>query len=345
MQVMLGPWVTYGDHGLPELPSLRAIWVAVTGRGLAAGAGVLFYFLRGLQGCAVLRGGHGKPSVPAEAKGIDLVAEPERKSADHTHTEKGTGAVRKYLIPVFLFITLALFIWGGIRRPTKSLVYVPVDERPLNLAYVEEVAQVAGIELHTPPRNLLPDYKVPADVEALWSWTLAQKGRAAVLSADALIYGGLISSRSHQIPLDELMKRAEKFRQYREAHPEQKLYVFVTLMRTPNSDSAVSEPDYYARYGKMIFRLSSLEDKKSTVGLKPAEEEELAELKNLIPADVYSDWEGRREKNLAVTRKLMEMVCEGVIDLLILCRDDTAKFSRSRQEYRELIVLQRQIET
>ncbi|MGI9952271.1 DUF4127 family protein [Moorellaceae bacterium AZ2] len=245
--------------------------------------------------------------------------------------------MRKYLIPVFLFITLALFIWGGIRRPTKSLVYVPVDERPLNLAYVEEVAQVAGIELHTPPRNLLPDYKVPADVEALWSWTLAQKGRAAVLSADALIYGGLISSRSHQIPLDELMKRAEKFRQYREAHPEQKLYVFVTLMRTPNSDSAVSEPDYYARYGKMIFRLSSLEDKKSTVGLKPAEEEELAELKNLIPADVYSDWEGRREKNLAVTRKLMEMVCEGVIDLLILCRDDTAKFSRSRQEYRELI--------
>ncbi|GFN22094.1 DUF4127 family protein [Thermanaeromonas sp. C210] len=242
----------------------------------------------------------------------------------------------KYLIPVLLFITLAYVAWSAREDPASGIIYIPVDERPLNLAYVEEVAEVAGIELHVPPRRLLPDYKTPADVEALWSWALDQKGTAAVLSADTLIYGGLIPSRRHQISQDELVKRAERFRQYREAHPDQKLYVFVTLMRTPNSDSAASEPDYYARYGKRLFRLSALEDKESTVGLTPAEREDLARLRRLIPADVYSDWVGRREKNLAVTRKLVEMVREGVIDLLILCRDDTATFSRSRQEYRQL---------
>ncbi|OIQ58672.1 hypothetical protein MOTE_18600 [Moorella thermoacetica] len=256
--------------------------------------------------------------------------------------------MRKVFLLAFLFITLSFFIFVGIKKPSnfvemrekssKSIVYVPLDERPLNLDYVEEIAHAAGIDLFTPPRNLLPDYKVPANVDALWSWAITQNKGAAILSADALIYGGLISSRSHEVPLDELMKRVENFRLYRKAHPEQKVYVFVTLMRILDADSAAEEPDYYAQYGKKIFRLSSLEDKKNTVGLDAGEEKELTNLRNLIPGDIYSDWLGRREKNLAVTRKLIEMAREGTIDFLILSRDDTSRFGRSRQEYKELLI-------
>ncbi|WP_338835799.1 DUF4127 family protein [Neomoorella thermoacetica] len=219
--------------------------------------------------------------------------------------------MRKVFLLAFLFITLSFFIFVVIEKPSnlvdirekssKSIVYVPLDERPLNLAYVEEIAHAAGIDLLTPPVTLLSDYKVPANVDALWSWAITQNRGAAILSADALIYGGLISSRSHEVPLEELMKRVENFRLYRKAHPEQKVYVFVTLMRIPDADSAAEEPDYYAQYRKKIFRLSSLENKKSTVGLDAGEEKELTNLRNLIPGNIYSDWLGRREKNLAVT--------------------------------------------
>lgn len=249
--------------------------------------------------------------------------------------------MRKVIISAFIlaFILFSTFAFTEGKLPKehpKSIVYVPLDERPLNMGYVEEVARSSGVSLVTPPRNLLPDYKTPASVDALWSWLFDQEAAIAVLSADALVYGGLIPSRTHEIPIEELTARVERLREYRRSRPNQKIFVFITLMRTPDADSAAEEPGYYAMYGKTIFRLSALEDKKSTVGLTPEEESELRLLKGRVPQEVYGDWLNRRQKNLTVTKKLIEMANEGVIDYLVLCRDDTSRFSRSRQEYREL---------
>jgi hypothetical protein len=249
--------------------------------------------------------------------------------------------MRKVIVFTF-FLTLILFSAFAFteeklpKEHPKHIVYVPLDERPLNLGYVEEVAQASSVPLVTPPKDLLPDYKTPASVDALWSWLFNQKAAVAVLSADALVYGGLISSRIHEIPSEDLASRVERFREYRKVRPNQIIFVFVTLMRTPDANSAAEEPDYYAMYGKTIFRFSALEDKKSTVGLTSEEEKELRLLKERVPGEVYNDWVNRRQKNLVITKKLIEMAKEGVINYLVLCRDDTSRFSRSRQEYREL---------
>ena len=49
------------------------------------------------------------------------------------------------------------------------------------------------------------------------------------------------------------------------------------------------------------------------------------------------DWFGRREKNLNATKKLMDLTKSGVIDYLILGRDDNAPLCQTHKENREIL--------
>jgi hypothetical protein len=74
---------------------------------------------------------------------------------------------------------------------------LPLDSRPPNWQFPQRLAAIGGLKLVLPSRSLLGSLRQGAEAVALLSWlgNVAAECDAAVLSWDALAYGGLIQSR------------------------------------------------------------------------------------------------------------------------------------------------------
>lgn len=238
-----------------------------------------------------------------------------------------------------VFISSQVIDTATVYKPLKptSLMYIPIDERPVNLSYVTEILAATNTTLLIPPVELLSQKGQAANIEGLWEWILAECSACnyLVLASDAVIYGGLIPSRTHNSEftvLEEYLNRLDKIKEH---NPQLKIYTYSTVMRTPR-EGTDEEPAYYRRYGAEIFQLSALRDKKELSTLNPEENRQLEELEAQIPVDVLEDWSKRRQKNQAVNQLLLKKCREGIVDYLVLCRDDCAIYSQSNLEYRQL---------
>ena len=221
------------------------------------------------------------------------------------------------------------------------LVFIPHDNRPISCEETADVARAAGYEVVTPPHELLSSgVDNPGNPEKLWQWAEEQvKGAdAAMFSSDSMIYGGLVPSRKHELKPDELSRRVKRFEQLRKSYPKLKLYVFDSIMRTPKSGlySGNAEPSYYQQYGANIFRYSALADKKEMQGLTTAEEQELLQQEHAVPENVMQDWLARRSKNVKVSEQLVDLARNGIINYLVIGKDDNAPYSQTHYEGRLL---------
>lgn len=226
-------------------------------------------------------------------------------------------------------------------QTTKTrILYVPLDERPVNLKYVMDTMKAANVELVVPPAECLPNQKTPAAKDKLWQWVFdnSYSVDSMVLSTDGLVYGGLIASRIHNEDLTTLNNFLANLTKIKELNPDLKLYAFTTIMRTSQESSNLEEPDYYLTYGKQIFQITALRDKAQS-GLTEEEQKRLNALVAQVPAQYLADWYQRREKNLAINSQLIELNRQGVLDYLIICRDDSATYSQSHLESSQLAQL------
>ncbi|OIQ12258.1 DUF4127 family protein [Neomoorella thermoacetica] len=57
---------------------------------------------------------------------------------------------------------------SGLARAQERVLYIPLDERPVNLDYV--IAAADFLSIVTLTDFLLPDHKTPAPVDRLWDW-------------------------------------------------------------------------------------------------------------------------------------------------------------------------------
>ena len=64
----------------------------------------------------------------------------------------------------------------------------------------------------TPPQNLISGKTYKGQTDQIWNWVEQNAGRAdvMVLSTDTLIYGGLVDSRKHNLPLSTLENRLKR---------------------------------------------------------------------------------------------------------------------------------------
>lgn len=250
-----------------------------------------------------------------------------------------TGGRRAIFWAVFL--SMFVFGWMDSAEAAEKIIFIAHDNRPISMRQTADVAEQAGCRLAMPPEEFLSrDVDQPGQPEALWAWLEenARSARAAVLSSDSLLYGGLIASRKHEISREDIDARVARFRDLRAQYPSLRIYLFGSLMRTPKSGlyAGREEPAYYNAYGADIFQYTALEDKAEMGTLSRREQKRMQELKKSVPADVMADWIGRREKNLSATKRLVDMVQEGIIDSFVVGRDDNAPLCRTHKENREL---------
>ena len=234
-----------------------------------------------------------------------------------------------------IFFIALIFLLNSSTCAAEKILFIPHDDRPVSSQQPVEVVSQLGYEIISPPIELLtrPD--------ELWTWfnENAPFADAAVVASDALLYGGLIPSRSHNIDADILNSRVENFKNLRENNPNLNLYVFGSLMRTPSfgTPGDREEPEYYGQYGAQIFQLTALLDKQETSKLSGKEKNQLAALEKAIPDEILDDYFARRVKNFAATKKLIDLTGDDIINFFIIGRDDNAPLSQTHRENRQLL--------
>lgn len=247
--------------------------------------------------------------------------------------------VRKAVLLLFFAVLMSCqIVWAASKG---TILYVPMDNRPVCLDYTVDTMTAAGWDVKTPPRDIIAGADKNGDPENMFAWLEANipDSIAVVASSDALLYGGLVASRTHHLPLETLEQRAQKIVDLKNTYGDKMIYIFTTIMRSPKMSSAPVEPEYYQQWGSKIFRLGALEDKLELKEISRKEIRELADLRNEIPEAVLNDMYTRRLNNIKATELLLHGVESGDFDYLLIGRDDTAEFSQAHREARKLDIL------
>lgn len=210
-----------------------------------------------------------------------------------------------------------------------KIAYLPIDERPCNVEYVERIARSAkDVDLLLPDKSLFGNKKMAADTERLWEWvhTVAPKVDAMILSMDMLIYGGLLPSRIHYMPEKSGDKWFGRLREFKTKYPGVEIYASNLIMRTPKYSSSDEEPYYYEEWGRDLFLRSFFQDKQKRSELTDEEVLQLAEIQHKLPTKYINDYETRRKFNLNINLQVLELVHEGVLQFLSVPQDDSAEY-------------------
>ena len=226
----------------------------------------------------------------------------------------------------------------SIKIDAETVLYVPQDDRPVSLQYTVDTAREAGMTILTPPQNLISGKNYQGQADQIMAWVEQNAGRAdvMVLSTDTLIYGGLVDSRKHNIPLTTLESRLKRIESLKARNKNVRIYGFGTVMRSPRASGGGTEPAYYAEYGPTIFQIAALQDKLDSGSLTQEETQKLMSLQASVPVEYLQDWFDRRQKNMKINKELIDETRSGVFDYFALGHDDTSQLSQSALEGRYL---------
>ena len=226
----------------------------------------------------------------------------------------------------------------SIKIDAETVLYVPQDDRPVSLQYTVDTAREAGMTILTPPQNLISGKNYQGQADQIMAWVEQNAGRAdvMVLSTDTLIYGGLVDSRKHNIPLSTLESRLKRIESLKARNKKVRIYGFGTVMRSPRASGGGTEPAYYAEYGPTIFQIAALQDKLDSGSLTQEETQKLMSLQASVPVEYLQDWFDRRQKNMKINKELIDETRSGVFDYFALGHDDTSQLSQSALEGRYL---------
>ncbi len=250
-----------------------------------------------------------------------------------------TFSLFRRVIAVCSFI-LCMFAGTAVQAKDKTaLLFIPLDNRPVCFSYPVKVMEAAGYKIYTPPEKLLATRTAPADTEKLWKWleSRAEKVDAAVISTDALIYGGLVASRTHSMSMPELEAKVRRLQNLR-MDKDTRLYGFSTLMRTPRESYGNVEPAYYSNVGPAIFRYSQLSDKSDLHAETLLEDFEVGAFERNLAKAHLKDWLDRRNKNMEINHQLAMLTRVGRFEYFAIGKDDNAPLSHTHMEARKIIL-------
>ena len=232
----------------------------------------------------------------------------------------------------------SFFLCASPAALAKTILYVPQDDRPVDYEYTVSTAEAAGYQVLTPPAQYLSGMNFHGSPDKLMAWVDANAGKAdaMVLSIDSLVYGGLVDSRKHNLPIETLTARLEKVEALHKSHKNVPIYVFSTVMRSPWAGGKGVEPDYYLTMGSDIYQLASLQAKMDEEGLNPQERNDWFAIMRRVPMEYLQDWYNRRRKNMSINYRLIDDARKGVFTYYSLGHDDNSVSTQSSLESKYL---------
>ena len=214
----------------------------------------------------------------------------------------------------------------------KKTALIPIDNRPVCYQLPQMNVNIdKDTTLLMPDRKLLGSLKNNADTQALFDWLEdLQDVDNLIISADTLIYGGLIPSRRGKESFKALEQRILKLRNIL-LKKQCKTYIFTSIMRISNNNVNEEEKPYWAEWGEKIFAYSYNLHRMEIEG-NPLAKKNVQRLSSEIPKDILIDWLSTRVRNFEVNKLYLKLYDNGLIDTLIYAKDDCAQFGLNVKE-------------
>ncbi|MBR0317171.1 MAG: DUF4127 family protein [Synergistaceae bacterium] len=242
--------------------------------------------------------------------------------------------MKKILLLILLLAVCVLEQPAG-SETQRVIGFIPLDTRPYTYDIPIQLGKLFGAKILYPDMDILTFFREkPKSTALLRSWLLqtAKKCDALVVSAEQLLYGGLIQSREVKISISDRNEIIKTLRTIKKAHPNLKIYASNVLMR--NSISAFDNESVFwwkkiQEYSKAYYRAYA----KGDIEAK-------AELKNLtaeIPEKVLNTFLHARKFGYGDKLAFIQLVKDGIIDQLIICQEDSEAEGIQRFEQEEIL--------
>lgn len=215
----------------------------------------------------------------------------------------------------------------------KKIALIPIDNRPVCYTLPILTANInPEVKLFLPNRKFLGSLTKNADIEAIFEWLEELKNvDYIVISADTLIYGGLIPSRRTNANIEEIEQKILRLRNILLKKSNCKTYLFSSIMRISNNNVNEEEKEYWKDWGEKIFEYSYNLHRAELEGNDEAKCRAF-ELSLEIPKEILIDWLASRARNFEVNKMYLKLYDDGLIDSLIYSKDDCAEFGLNVKE-------------
>ena len=204
---------------------------------------------------------------------------------------------------------------------------IPLDERPVNTRYPVMIGEVAGVEVDTPPHDILSHFRNPADCDAIAMWLRANVDKFDVLivSIEMLVYGGLVPSRITDDKITVLLQRLEILREIKRQNPDINIFGFNLITRISKNSESKEEPSYWHEAGAKLYKYSQEFDEHAHADGNAPERPDIIE-------QYLGDLVQRRMRNHMVNLAVLDLLADDVFDVLVISSDDTSQFGFGTRE-------------
>jgi hypothetical protein len=211
------------------------------------------------------------------------------------------------------------------------LLFIPLDDRPATRETVLDLARATGVEVRTPPLELLGDRYRAADLKALWAWIDAEVERGApaacIAAGEMLCFGGLVASRKSIRPWRATLPWLDRVQALAARVPT---YLGAVVLRTPVAGGGEEDPAYWEEHGEALHAYMAAVDAFPEVG--PAALEAVQEAADRLPGSVVDALLRQRQRHLLVAVELLAAAARGRLRALLVGQDDATPRSFSRQD-------------
>lgn len=211
----------------------------------------------------------------------------------------------------------------------KKLLYIPLDDRPVNADFPLKLLKLTAFEALTPPRNYLGRFTEPGDGAKVTDWLVKNAGSAqsAVVSLDMLSLGGLFHSRKKNVTFHGAFSRLQRLKELKKKNPSLYVSAFSVMLRLTIS----VENDDDLPWWEKVFQYAVLADKMEKEGMSE-DKEKFDALQKEIPGHLLEDFMEVRTRNHNLQLKMIEWVKDGALDALVFSQEDAHEFGLHRKE-------------
>ena len=227
-----------------------------------------------------------------------------------------------------------------LQRP-RIIGFLPLDTRPYTYDIPVQLVELFGARILYPPMGSLAFFREEPNCKIIRSWLMqtANNCDALVVSAEQLIYGGLIQSREVKIDTSERNEALNLLRFIKKTHQSLKIYVSTVLMRSSISvfdEESALWWEQIQEYSKAYYRTYTSGDMEAKAELESLAEE--------IPEKVLNTFLNARKFGHETNLGCIQLVKDGIIDQLIICQEDSASEGIQRFEQEKLSAIIRENE-
>lgn len=247
--------------------------------------------------------------------------------------------MKKIFLIFITVLLLALYYTLNLSLPTtkevhfpqnnikENILLVPLDSRPVCSTMVQKLGRIVGLNVIVPPKELLDNYRHPANRKKLYEWlnNNISHYQKAIISADILLHGSLLQSRQTTVTPKEQQKflqGLQKLRQENGMHTA--IDIFSIIPRLLVSDELL--PNRWYQFH--LMRYSQLLDM-TEINNDPYMTKELLEYQNKIPNNILAKYlalfKNSHQFNLALLEAAKKQQSQVPFNIII-GQDDASPF-------------------